>query len=191
MSPEAIVEISPAPGHCCRRAGSAADSGRGARRHRVGRDRRGARDVPLGRRADPAARRVAAAARGATPLRRSPPQFDAERDPPDLERVRDTLAAALDKARPARSRALEAAAHHLERTGAHRPDRHPDAWRWTSSGSIGVDLRNGRIDARASLVANPPPDGWSGPLPQAGSHLANRTHGDWSATSMSPRSRTS
>ncbi len=90
--------------------------------------------------------------------------FDAERDPPDLARVRASLAAAFDRA------ALQVAAPEAPLTlsgGILRAG--PMTARMGDvelSGSAAVDLRNGRLDARAVVVAEPPP-GWSGPAPQA------------------------
>ena len=85
-------------------------------------------------------------------------------DPPDLARVRDTLATALDKG-PLRADAAEApvtVSGGILRLG-------PVTWRadpLTVAGSASVDLRTLRLDARALLAAAAPP-GWVGPAPQA------------------------
>ncbi|MHB2167543.1 AsmA family protein [Alsobacter sp. R-9] len=90
--------------------------------------------------------------------------FDAERDPPDLGRVRDALGAALDRGALAAG-ALEAPVT-LSGGVLRAGPMGTKAEGIEIGGSVSFDLRNGRTEARATLVAEPPP-GWSGPAPQA------------------------
>ena len=91
--------------------------------------------------------------------------FDAERDPPDLARVRDALGKALDRAGTQRC-GDRSAGDFLGRAGPHRTDRPAHARRGPE--------RNDRIRPAQRAARCPghdgresSPEGWSGPVPQA------------------------
>lgn len=92
-------------------------------------------------------------------------RFDAQKDPPDLKAARDALSSALDKG-PMPVGALDAPLTVSSGQARFGPLT-GRVGALDVAGSANLDLRTMALDARAALVVNPPPAGWSGPFPQA------------------------